>query len=116
MRFEYSPAERAFLWSLAVVGLVGVNGAFVYGLVQPGVMNAALTNPISLAFMVEAIVLLIAFAYLLTKWRVSRLSPLWFVALSFLGSMAFALPVALLWRGGQVERSAAGTGRARESA
>jgi len=58
-----------------------------------------MANPIAAAFMAEALVLVGVFAYLLCKWRVSRLSWGWFVFLSLLGSMAFALPIALLWRG-----------------
>lgn len=96
---EYSPTERAWLVALAVFGFVAVNGAFFYGLIaQPGSLRAALTNPISLAFLVEALLMLVALAYLLGKWGVSRFSWGWFLFLSLLGSMAFALPVVLLWR------------------
>ena len=96
---EYSSTERAWLVALAVFGFVAVNGAFFYGLIaQPGSLRAALTNPISLAFLVEALLMLVALAYLLGKWGVSRLSWGWFLFLSLLGSMAFALPVVLLWR------------------
>ena len=95
----YSPTERFWLWTLAVVGFVGVNGAFVYGVVaRPGALAAALSNPISLAFLIEALLMLVALAYLLGKWGVSRVSWAWFLALSLVGSMAFALPVSLLWR------------------
>ena len=36
-------------------------------------------------------------AWLLRKWGVSRLGWGWFVLLSFLGSLAFAIPVVLLF-------------------
>ncbi|MGD2046680.1 MAG: hypothetical protein PVH96_10685 [Gemmatimonadota bacterium] len=85
------------LWGLAVVGFLGVNGAFVYGLLRPDVLQQALSNPLALAFMVEAMLLMGALAYLLAKWQVNRLHWAWFVLLSLLGSMAFALPVVLLW-------------------
>ena len=49
-------------------------------------------------FIIEALLLVWVFAYLLRKWEVSRLHPAWFVILSLIGSIAFALPVALLWR------------------
>jgi hypothetical protein len=97
MDIEYGSSERLLLWSLAVLGFVVVNGAFLYGLLRPGVLQEALANPVALAFMVEAMVLMGAFAYLLSKWRVSRLSWVWFVLLSLVGSMAFALPIVLLW-------------------
>lgn len=95
---EYSGTERLWLWVLAVFGLAAVNGAFVYGLLfEPRTLAEAMSNPIAAAFIAEALVLVGVFAYLFSKWRVSRLSWLWFVLLSLLGSMAFALPVVLLW-------------------
>lgn len=99
--YIYSARERVWLWALALFGLAGANGAFLYGLfVRPSLLADALANPLAAAFIVEALVLTGVLAYLLGKWGVSRLSWRWFVALSVLGSLAFALPVALLWRGG----------------
>lgn len=97
MDIQYRRSERVFLWSLATIGFLGVNGAFFYGLFRPAVLQQALSNPLALAFMVEAMLLMGALAYLLTKWQVNRLHWVWFVLLSLLGSMAFALPVVLLW-------------------
>lgn len=97
MEIEYNRSERILLWSLAVVGFIVVNGAFLYGLIRPGVLQEALSNPVSMAFMIEAMLLMGALAYLLTKWHVGRLPWGWFVLLSLLGSMAFALPIVLLW-------------------
>lgn len=95
---EYSRRERFWLWCLAVFGFFAVNTAFLYGLLfEPDLLLAALTNPVSAAFVVEALVLMGVFAYLLTKWGVGRLRWWWFVVLSLLGSMAFALPIVLLW-------------------
>ncbi len=94
---EYSSGERFWLSCLAVLGFVGVNGAFLYGVIRPEVLAGALSNPVSLAFVVEALLLLIVLAYLLTKWGVLRMHWSWFVLLSLIGSLAFALPVALLW-------------------
>ena len=96
---SYSPGERFVLWSLAVIGAVVLNTVFIYGaLVQPEMINAAMTNPLAAAFIVESLLLMCVFAYLLTKWGVSRLHWGWFIALSLLGSMALALPVVLLWK------------------
>jgi hypothetical protein len=95
---EYSRAERAALIALGVFGFAAVNGTFIYSLFfQPGALDEALANPLSAAFMVEALVLAGALAYLLRKWGVSRVSWVGFVVLSLIGSIAFALPVALLW-------------------
>jgi hypothetical protein len=95
---EYTPRERLFLWTLAVVGFVVLNSVFLYGLLfRPDWIRAAYTNPVSAVFIAEALVLMGAFAWLLSKWKVARLHWGWFVVLSLLGSMAFALPIVLLW-------------------
>lgn len=95
---DYTPGERQALVLVAALGLVGMNGAFLYGLLlEPSLMESALRNPVSLAFIAEAFVLMGVLAYLLGRWGVARLRWPWFVILSLLGSMAFALPVAILW-------------------
>lgn len=95
---EYSIRERIALWIVGAFGFLIINGAFLYGLfLDPGALNSALLNPISAAFILEALVLVGVFAYLFSKWGVARLSWRWFVVLSLLGSMAFSVPVILLW-------------------
>lgn len=97
-KVRYSSAERLALWTLAVLGLIGVNGTFLYGLLaSPGAFAEAMGNPVAAAFMAEAFVLVAVLAYLLTRWGVARLRWWWFVGLSLLGSIVFALPVVLLW-------------------
>jgi hypothetical protein len=76
-----------------------LNVAFLYGAMQPGVLHSAMTNPVALAFILEAFLLLAVLAWLLVKWKVIRVSALTFVILALIGGIAFALPVALLWRG-----------------
>ena len=93
----YSSRERFCLAVLAAFTFFGLNGAFVYGLLHRAVLESALTNPLALAFILEALVLVGVLAYLLRKWGVSRLPWGWFVVLSLLGGLAFALPVVLLW-------------------
>ena len=96
---DYTPRERLALTLLAAIGLLGTNGAFVLALVlRPHALSDALANPIALAFVVEAFVMVAALAYLLPRWGVTRRSWVAFVLLSLLGGLAFALPVALLWR------------------
>lgn len=97
MEIHYGRLETSLLWTLALVGFALVNGTFIYGLLRPEVLREALANPVALAFMCEALLLVGVLAFLLAKWGVSRLSWGWFVILSLLGSMAFALPVVLLW-------------------
>jgi hypothetical protein len=66
-------------------------------LLHPDTLQAALTNPVAAAFIIEALVLVGVFAYLFRKWGVTRLQWGWFVFLSLLGSMAFAIPAVLLF-------------------
>jgi len=103
---EYGPVERFWLWALAGFGLVVLNGVFVYGLFEPQMLREAITNPLSLVFIGEALLLVGVLSYLLAKWQVSRLSWPWFVLLSLIGSMAFALPVVLLWPKKQTDDTA----------
>jgi len=86
------------LRSLGVFGILGVNSSFFYGIFSnPNALTEVLKNPISLAFIIEAIVLMIVFTYLLSKWGVIRLKPSWFILLSLLGNLVFALPEVILW-------------------
>ncbi len=94
----YTHSERFWLAALGAFGFIAVNGAFAYGLLfQPDALTDALTNPLAAAFIIEALVLVGVFAYLFERWGVSRLGWGWFVLLSLLGSMAFAIPVVLLF-------------------
>lgn len=94
---DFTRTERAMLIALAVVGFVFVNGAFLYGVsVMPGSLVAALLNPVSAAFMFEALLLMLLAAWLVAKWKPSRLGAVAFVALSLLGGLAFSIPVLLL--------------------
>ena len=98
---SYTSSERSALWVLAIFGFFAVNGTFLYGLLaDTDAIRQALTNPISAAFIIEAFALMGVFAYLFGKWGVARRSWKWFVALSLLGSMAFALPIVLMYRTG----------------
>ena len=95
---QYTPRERVALVALAAFGFVALNGTFVYALIaRPRALAEALANPVALAFIVEALVMVAVLAYLLARWKVSRRSWVWFVALSLIGGLAFALPVVLLW-------------------
>lgn len=97
---SYSPRERFWLAVLAFIGFAGLNSMFVYGmLARPDAIRSTLSNPVALAFMLEALLLVGVLAYLLARWGVTRLHWGWFVALSLAGGIAFALPVALLWPG-----------------
>jgi hypothetical protein len=95
---DYTRAERFWLTLLGVFGFLAVNGAFAYGMLfEPDALETALSNPVAAAFIVEALILVGVLAYLFERWGVSRLGWGWFVVLSLLGSMAFAIPVVLLF-------------------
>ena len=94
---EYSRAERFWLMLLGAVGLLGINGVFLWSLyARPGTVEAVLSNPLALAFVIEAMLLVVTLAWLFRKWGMTRLGWGWFVVLSLVGSLAFAIPVALL--------------------
>ncbi|HET6360721.1 MAG TPA: hypothetical protein VFH11_01530 [Gemmatimonadota bacterium] len=94
---EYSRAERFWLMLLGAVGLLGINGVFLWSLyARPEALRDALANPLALAFGVEAMLLVVTLAWLFRKWGLTRLGWGWFVVLSLVGSLAFAIPVALL--------------------
>ena len=96
-QISYSATEKIILWAIAIFGVAAVNGAFFYGIiVQPDSLRAALANPIALAFMVEATLLLLLLAYLLKKWGVGRFGPVAFIVIALIGTMAFALPFSIL--------------------
>ena len=98
----FTPRERAGLAAVAVGGLLILNGIFCYcALFRPELVTAAMTNPVSLAFIVEALVMTGVLAYLLHRWSVTRLAWGWFVALALIGGLAFAVPVAALWGRGE---------------
>ena len=96
---EYTNRERFWLWSLAVFCFVVLNSVFLWGLlVQPELILQSLKNPISAVFIVESFLLMGVLSYLLTKWKKINLHWSWFIALSLIGSMGFALPVVLLYQ------------------
>ena len=95
---EYTRGERIALIALAAVGFIALNTVFIYALFfQPELVVQAHTNPVSAVFIAESLLLMVFFAYFLRKWGVARLGWGWFIVLSLIGSMAFAIPVVLLW-------------------
>ena len=88
--------ESGALAVLAALGLLIPNGIFIYYLIaHPEVMRAALQNPISLIFIIEAFFLMGVVAWLLKKAEIKRPSWAIFIFLSLLGSMAFSVPATL---------------------
>jgi len=95
---EYTRGERIALIALGVVGVVVLNSVIVYcAIFHWNLVVEAHTNPVSAVFIAEAFLLMCFWAYFLRKWGVGRLGWGWFIVLSLVGSMAFAIPVVLLW-------------------
>ncbi len=93
---EFTPAERRFLLVLAVFGALLPNGVFLhYFFTSPETTKAALTNPLSLVFIIEAFILMFLFAWLLRKVAAKKPSGTLFVVMSLLGTMVFSIPVSL---------------------
>lgn len=90
---------RPVLYVVAAIGFFGLNGVFLfYALLFPETMAAALANPISLVFILEAFVMMGLFTWLIR--RLGLEAPGWrlFVVLSLIGSLAFSVPAFLLLR------------------
>jgi hypothetical protein len=95
---NFNRHERLGLGIVGVIGLVGLNGVFMYSLLfHRDDLVAALRNPVALAFIVEAFVVMGLVAWLLGRWRRNRLGWGWFVLLSLIGGLAFGIPAVLLF-------------------
>lgn len=86
--------ERTVLLVVAILAFLGPNGMYLYFTVtQPELNQEALSNPISLAFMIEAMMLLGLFLWYVFRTTRSWLSVMLYLVLAFLGSLAFSLPL-----------------------
>jgi hypothetical protein len=88
---------RPLLWILALLGLLGINGIFLYYVAfEPAAMMAALENPVSLVFIVEAFVMTAFLAWLISSVGLEDPGWGWFVILSLVGGLAFSAPLFIL--------------------
>ena len=94
--------HRAVLWFVATIGLLGINGVFLYTvLFRPELVREAFANLYSVVFIIEAFILLPLLCFLIAVAKLK--SPNWcgFLILSLLGSLAFSIPFSiLLWTRG----------------
>lgn len=85
---------RIILLILAILAAVGPNGVYLYSIVtDPGLNQAALENPVALAFMIEAMMLLTLFLWYVYYRTKSWLQVLLYLLFAFLGSLAFSFPL-----------------------
>ena len=95
-KLTFTKCESTVLITLAMIGLIIPNGVFLYYfLSDQTITNQALSNPISLVFIIEAFVLMFLFAWLLKKVDCQKPTPISFIVLSLLGSMVFSVPLSI---------------------
>jgi hypothetical protein len=95
-------SHRLVLWIVATIGLLGINGVFIYSVVfRPETVREALANLYSLVFIIEAFILLPLLCFLIAVAKLKSPNWLGFLVLSLLGSLAFSIPFSiLLWTRG----------------
>ncbi len=94
---EKLDSYRPLLRVISFLGLLGINGVFLYYAVfHPSVMMAALVNPVSLVFIIEAFVMMAFLAWLISVTGLDGPGWGWFVILSLIGGLAFSAPLFIL--------------------
>ena len=91
--------HRIVLWIVATVGLIGVNGLFLYTVIfRYELVIEALSNLYAMVFIVEAFILLPLLCFLIAVAKLKSPNWLGFLILSLVGSLAFSIPFSiLLW-------------------
>ncbi len=105
MNWKKITSLRPVLLAVAILGLAGINGPFLYfALVDRKTGLAALDNGMAQVFLAEALLLMFLFAFLIAKMGWRKPGWLFFIAMSLLGSLAFSIPfqLYLLSRPGRV--------------
>lgn len=98
--FTVTRRQRNVLLGVAIVALIGPNGLYLYyAISQPELNQEAMRNPVSLAFMIEAMMLLGLFLWYVFLSTRSWLRVGIYLVLAFLGSLAFSLPMFIYRRG-----------------
>lgn len=88
---------RQLLLFLAVFGLAAPHGYFLYRYMkEPQLMDALLANPLGVCFLSETALLLALFLGAVAYLKQSALKLLYYALASFVGGLAFALPL-FLW-------------------
>ena len=83
----------------ALLAFLGPNGLYLYTLfTHPELNTAALGNPVALAFMIEAMMLLCLFLWFVYTRTQSIKQVVIYLGLSFLGSLAFSFPLFLYFQ------------------
>jgi hypothetical protein len=81
----------------AVVGNLAPGGIFLYWLVHDySSLSAALSDRLAMAFLLDLVLSTFLLAYFFARKPLGRVKWPWFVALTFLGTLAFSIPL-FLW-------------------
>jgi len=94
---KLTSSQKIILWCFSFAGLLIVNGLFLYTLFfKSELIGDAQQNLYSLAFILEAFLLIPLFCFLIYVAKLK--SPGWigFLILSILGSLAFSIPFSIL--------------------
>lgn len=93
-QFHNGSVNRStFALSIASFGLLVPNSLFIYWLLHEGSWQELLANKLALAFMIDALLVLIAMSYYFAQRPIGPVKWTWFVALSFMGGLGFSVPV-----------------------
>jgi len=80
----------------AIAGFLLVNVPFLYFVIfRREVYHEAMANGVALVFIGEAFLLMLLFAFLVSRLGLQRPGWILFIVLSLLGSMAFSIPLFL---------------------
>ena len=91
-----SRANRILLLVVAVTAALGPNALYLYSVITaPELNNEAMANPVALAFMIEAMMLLALFLYYVYKRTRSWAQVGLYLVFAFMGSLAFSFPLFL---------------------
>jgi hypothetical protein len=95
---QQMPSSRALI-VFALLAFLGPNALYLYTLfTQPELNAAALGNPVALAFMIEAMMLLGLFLWFVYTRTQSIKQVVIYLGLSFIGSLAFSFPLFLYFQ------------------
>lgn len=90
--------HRILLWIVAFIGLIGINGVFLYSAIfRPDLVAEAMGNLYAMVFISEAFILLPLLSYLIAVFKLQSPNWLVFIILSLLGSLAFSIPISILF-------------------
>jgi hypothetical protein len=92
-----SPKQRLLLTLAAVFGLLGPNGVFLYyALFRRDDLLTAMRDPVTLAFVIEAFLVVALLAWYFAWRPLGRWGWKLFVVLSLVGGLGFGIPAFLL--------------------